>query len=347
MTLTATDFADLVSSTLNELGPYDAYQQIAQTKQRFEVLSRWFKQDKMTLDAGVAIQRQLMVADTGAAEHNEVTAEDNVNLADILKSITVPWRHALTKWMVVRQHVLMNRKPAAILNNIKAQRNGAMLSLHDEMENKAWAAAPSASNKTDPWAVQYWIVKNATTGFYGQSPTADNLIAGLNLAQLPNTQAFNNYSGTYGANTPSDLLTKMRDMHHYTNFVSPIDQTDYTTGAGDSYRVYANRNTVRGFEDIAMSQADLSLRDIQSVDGWNLNFHGNPIRTITALDSATDDPVYFICHDVFKPVALEGDYLEETRNMAPKNHNIEQYFVDLSYNFLCVDRRRNGVIYKV
>lgn len=340
-----TSFADLVASTLNELGPYDAVQQIAQEKQDYEVLPRWFKQDKIELGSGVAIQRSLMVANNGAARHAAPTAVDQVNLADVLKNITVQWVHADTSWMVIYQHALMNRDPSAILNQIKAQRTAAMLSLHEEMENKAWGDAPASTNTDDPWGIKYWIVKNATEGFTGGSPTGDNLIAGLNLTTLPTAGHYKNWSNTYTAITPTDLMPKWRKMHRQTRFRSPVDMKDYMTGSGDDYRYYTNDAGIAGIEEVLAAQADLSIRDVYSVDGMSATFKGNPIRWIAALDSDTSNPVYAVNHSVFQPVCLKGDNLRETRNMAPRNHNIEQYFVDLSYNFLCVDRRRCGVLY--
>lgn len=344
----ATSFADLVAATLNELGPYDAVQQIAQERQRYEVLSRWFRQDKVELESGVAIQRQLMVQNNGAARHAAPTAEDEVNLTDVLKTMVVQWVHADTNWMVVYQHTLMNRSPSAILNAIKAQRNAAMLSLHEEMETKMWGSAPSSSNINDPWGVLYWIVKSATTptgDFTGGSPTGDNMIAGVNLSLLPTDGQFNNYSGTYATISETDLMPSWRRMARQIRFESPVSMKDYMTGAGDSYRYYTNDTGIGGVENMLRAQADLSMKDVSSVDGMTATFMGNPIRWIPALDSDTSNPVYAINHNVFQPVVLKGDNLRETRNMAPKNHNIEQYFVDLTYNMLCVDRRRCGVLY--
>jgi hypothetical protein len=346
--MSALDFADLVTSTLNDLGPFNAMQQIAQNKQRLEVLSRWMREEKVNIHSGVAIQRQLMVQDNGAARFCEPTADDVVNLTDVLKTMQVPWVHCETSWMVVRQHTLMNRSPAAIVDNVMAQRNAAMLSLHDVVETKVWGTAPSSSNTTDPWGVFYWIVSDTTnTGFYGGSPTGDGKIANINLAGLPNPQSFNNYTDHYSAVTPSDAIPKMRDAHHYTNFVSPVDMKDYTTGAGDDYRVYGNRATVRGFEEVAAAQGDMGIRDIAVVNGFELTFHMNPIRTVSALDGRTDNPIVMINHSVFGFSALEGDYLHEQESPSPNKHNIMRYHVDLTGNFVCTDRRRQAVLVKV
>ena len=342
------EFADLVTATLNELGPYDAVEQIAQRKTDYECLSRWLANDRVKLESSMRVQRNLMVGDgsNGPARHAAITDEDSVNLSDILKQIVVPLVHADTSWFVVRQHVLANKKPSAILDVIKTARNWAMLSLHEEIERKCWGAAPASTNTTDPWAVKYWIVQNATLGFYGASPTGDNMIAGLNLSTLPVTGQFSNYSGTYSQLTPTDGVQKLRTMKIKTNFKSPVSMKDYQLGRGDVYRIYVNEATLQAFQNILYSNADLSLRDVAQIDPMTMLFNGNPVVYIPTLDDDTNNPIYFVNHNTFAPMALEGDYLYETRNMAPKNHNIEQYFVDLTYNFECVNRRANGVLYQ-
>ncbi len=349
----ATSFADLVTSTLNDLGPYNVYEQVAQTRQKFEVLSHWLKEDKVNVGSGVAIQRQLMVGDgsTGPARHASPMTADNVNLADILKKIQVEWVHADTSWMVVRQHMLMNRQPSAILSYIESQRNWAWLSMFEEMETKAWGTAPTSSNTDDPWGVKYWVVTNSSTGFNGAGPGGATSIAGLTFTNLPGDQKqFNNYTTTYtlaAGITAQDAMPKLRTAYRKIGFESPLTMKDYQTGAGDNYRLYTNETGIGGFEEICMANADLSLRDVASVDGLNLSFKKNPIIWISALDSDTTNPVYMINHSVFAPHVLEGDYLTESDVSAPRQHNIREYFVDLTYNFVCVDRRRCAVIYGV
>lgn len=344
----ASNWNDLVTATLNELGPYNAVQQIVQNKQRYEVLSRWFK--ALMLGTGVAIQRQLMVGDgtSGPARHCDPTAEDVVNIPDILKKIVIQWVHAETSWGVVRQHMLMNSGPEAILDYIESQRNYSMLSLHDEMENKAWGAAPAVGNETDPWGVKYWVVQNASSGFYGGSPTGDNMIAGLLLTGLPGTQQqFNNFSGTYGAATATDLMPKLRHAHRMTGFVSPVPMKEYYSQSSmEDYRLYCNATSITGFEEIAAAQADGSLKDVAYVDGLFLTFKKNPIVWIAALDGDTNNPIYMLNHGTFKPRGLKGDNMEESENKSARSHNIMKYHVDLTYNYECNNRRGNAVVYQ-
>jgi hypothetical protein len=79
------------------------------------------------------------------------------------------------------------------------------------------------------------------------------------------------------------------------------------------------------------------------MDG-TVTFRGHPWIWVPKLDARTDDPVYMIDHSVFYPVCLEGDYLRESDAiMGPDQHNIFNVFLDLTYNYACVDRRRNAV----
>lgn len=342
------DFADLVLGARNNMGPYNQYSQIAQNRQRLEVLSKWFREDKVTVRGGVAIQRQLMVGLTGAARFCQPTDSDVVNITDILKSIQVPFVHCETSWMVVRQHVLMQRNEYAIVDYIQAQKDSSMLDLHEKIETMTWGAAVTASNNTDPWGVFTWLVSDTSnTGFYGGSPFGDGTIAGLTLASLPNSQAFNNYTDHYSVVSPQDAVSKMRDAEYYIGFIPPVDMNDYYNGSGNDERVYANRNTVKGFEDIAMAQGDLGITDIAAVNGIELSFRKHPIRTISALDSRTDNPIVMLDHRTFSPQVLEGDYLYESETQSPDRHNVMRFHIDMSFNFICTNRRRNALLVKV
>ena len=82
-------------------------------------------------------------------------------------------------------------------------------------------------------------------------------------------------------------------------------------------------------------------KDLAMMDG-QAYIAGYPIIYVSELDSFTGSPIYGIDHSTFYPVCLKGDYLRESGpDKAEKQHNAWNCFVDLTYNFLCVDRRRN------
>lgn len=339
--LTAKDIVDLVASTLDDLGRLK-FQNIAQNLQSYEVMSKWLKRDKLTFDSGIGIQRTLMNKLSGAAAHVGLLDEDKVNIPDVLDQMNVPWRHAQTSWAFIYQETLMNRGEAMILNVVKPRRASSLIDLADELEEKAWSA-PDVADKTSPYGIPYWIVKNATTGFNGGLPGSHTTIAGVNLTDSPN---FKNYTAQYVSVSKSDLVKKLRTAYRKCQFKSPVTINDYRGSMGQRYRNYVNESLMSAFEDIGESQNENLGRDIASMDN-TMTFRGNPIIWIPYLDADTTDPIYGIDHSVFYPVCLKGDYLRESEAMkAPNQHNVFQIFVDLTYNYLCVDRRACYVMYK-
>jgi len=341
-TLTALDIADLVAGTLRDLGPL-RFQQIAQNLQYYEVFSKWFKKDKVVFDSGVGIQRTLMNRlDSTSSKHVGLLDTDQVNIPDVIDQLQIPWRHAQTSWALIYQtDILMNRGKSLIFNVVKPRRAAALLGLVEELEERAWGSAPSTTDKLLPFSIQYWIVENNSVGFNGGLPGSHTTIGGVDLADSPN---FKNYTGQYTSVTKSDLIKKLRTAHRKIRFVSPVTLDDYRGGMGDRYRLYTNESVISDLEDVGEAQNENLGREIASMDG-TITFRRHPIVWIPKLDSRSDNPVYMIDHSTFYPVCLKGDYLRESEaTKAPNQHNVFQVFVDLTYNYLCIDRRRNAVL---
>lgn len=344
-TLTATDIADLVAGTLRELGRLKI-QQIAQNLVDYEVFPKWFKKDKVVFDSGIGIQRTLMNRLSGAASHTGLLDLDNVNITDVIDQLNVPWRHAQTSWGFIYQETLMNRGDAMVFKVIKPRRAAAMIDMVEELENKAWASPTSSSDKTNPYGLPYWVVKNSATGFNGGAPSGFSDVAGVSLTDSP---TFKNYTFTYAATggfTKADLIKKLRTAHRKIRFKSPVDMEDYRSGKGEKYRLYMNESSISNMEDIGEAQNENLGRDVASIDGMSMAFRGHPMIYVPKLDDDTQNPIYMIDHSTFYPVCLKGDYMREGEaEKRPGQHNAFGVFVDLSYNYLCLDRRRNAVAY--
>jgi hypothetical protein len=339
--LQESDIADLVKGTLKELGRLK-FQQIAQNLPDYEVFPVWFKKDRVAFDSGIGIQRTLMNRLSGAARHVGLMDTDSTNISDVIDQLSIPWRHAQTTWGFIFQETLQNRGEALIFNVVKPRRADAMISLVEELESKAWAAPTSSTDKTNPYGIPYWIVKNATTGFNGSYPSGFTDVAGISLTTTPN---FKNYTGQYVTVSKADLIKKLRTAKRKCNFKSPVDIEDYRGGKGERYRLYTTESVFSTFEDVGESQNENLGRDIASVNGFDLSFRGHPIRWVPALDTDTQNPVYGVDHSTFMPVCLKGDYLRESdAKPVPFQHNCYAIFVDLTYNYLCFDRRRNWVL---
>lgn len=341
--LTPTDLQDLVAGTLRELGRMK-FQQIAQSLVRYEVFPKWFKRDKVQFDDGVGIQRTLMNRLSGAARHVGLLEVDQVSITDVVDQLQINWVHAETSWGFIYQETLMNRGKSLIFNIIKPRRLASMISLVEELENKAWSS-PSATNTVDPYGIPYYIVKNASTGFYGGAASGHTTVAGVNLTRTPN---YKNYTAIYTLMSKGDAIKKLRTAHRKCNFQTPMPGEDMDYGGQlNQYRLYVNESTISDIEDVGESQTENLGRDIAAL-GDNmatLTFRGHPIIYIPKLDADTTNPIYGIDHSTFFPVCLKGDYLRETGpERAPLQRNAQCVYVDLSYNYLCLDRRRNWVI---
>lgn len=360
-TVTPQDVADLVASILPDLDRMN-WEQISTNLQDYEMMSHWLKDDKIVFGDGLYIKKNLLTQLSGAASHTGMTDTDDVDIPDLMDDIQVPWRHAQTKWGYHYQtDILMNRGKSSINDTVKPRRLAALLDLAEELEAKAWQV-PNTTDKLNPYGLPYWVVYNATTGFNGGYPTgpdavAHTTIAGLNLTDSPK---FKNYTANYTTVNKVDLLPKMRTALRKTNFRSPVTKEDMSTARGNDRRYYINETTASAFETLGEAQNENLGRDlspytagsghggVQEIDG-TLTFKKNPLVWVPQLDDTTvftacTNPIYQIDHAVFYPYCLKGDYLRETGPVvAPNQHNMYRVFQDLTYNFLCVNRRRCAV----
>lgn len=346
--LKSDDLADLVAGTLRNLGKMN-YQQIAQSKQKYEIFSHWFKNERITLDSGYGIQRTLMNTLPDSAAHVGLGEVDNVAIVDLIDQLQVPWCHAQTSWGMIYQEALMNRGESLIFNVVKPRREGAMIKLIEEIESKGWSAPSSSSDKKNPYGIPYWVVKNSssTPGFNGGAASGHTTVAGVSLTDSP---TFKNYTFTFAATggiTKQDAIKKTKTALRKCGYKSPIPGSDYTKGAGEQYRIYTNETNFSLMEDIGESQNENLGKDIANsmFNVGSLALRGFPIVWVPQLDSDTDNPIYGIDHSTMMVVGLKGDWFRESESNAPLQHDTVQYFVNLSYNYLNLDRRRNFVGY--
>lgn len=342
ITLTDADIVDLTTTTLKELGRMK-FTQIAQRLQDYEVAQRIFKKDKVTFDGGIGISRNIMLDTKSVARQTGLYEKDNVNVGDVMSTISIPWRHTTNSYGFERREITMNTgDPAStIVELLKVRRADCMLSTVEQFETQFWNKPTDSSNVLDVYGVPYWIVKNATQGFNGGAPAGFAAGAG----GLINPR-WNNWTDSYSTVSKADLITKMRKAHRKIGFKSPIDTPSYRMGSGQTYRIYVNEPTLAALETLGENQNEQLGRDLAPMDD-NICFRKNPINWVPYLDGDTDNPIYFIDFNQFAPVFLNGEFMRETEvKPVPGQHNTFAVFVDTTWNMLCTDRRRNAVIYQ-
>lgn len=343
-TLQASEILDLTTSTLRELGRLK-FTSIAERLQEYPVMKDFIKKDKMQFDDGYGIQRTIMIDHSNGASHVGMYNTDTVNVSDVLKTITVPWRHTTTAYAWDRRELLMNRGASRIVELIKIKRYDAMLALAELMETAFWNKPADSTDELKPFGLPYWLAYNATTGFNGGDVTGFS--AGPGGLSSNTYTRWKNFTAQYTNVTQADLMNKMRQAHRQCKFISPLEHADYTKGQTGRYRIFMNEETLRASEDLATAQNDNLGKDIASMDGRTV-FRGHPLIYVPKLDDdSTDDPVYMVDMATLYPVCLKGDYLRESEpREAADKHNVFEVHVDLTWNILCVDRRRNALIAK-
>jgi len=342
MTLTDRQIGDLLTGTLNRLGRM-RFNQIATRLQDYEFMRRLFKKDKVQFDDGIGIQRTLMTDHSNAAKNVSLYEPDNVNVGDVLQTISIPWRHTTTNWAYERREMLMNRGESRIVDLMKVRRTDAMISLTERIETDGWSL-PAATDEKSVYGIPYWVVYNATDGFTGGAPSGYTTVAGLS----PTTHTrWKNYSATYTSVTKDDAIKQMRTAYRKIGFKSPVDIRDFRVGSGDRYRIYCGETVINEFEQVGEAQNENLGRDIARMDG-QMVFRGNPIVWVPKLDAnTTSDEIYMLNLSYFNPVFLRGDYLRESQpRLAPSQHNTWVCHVDLTWNLLCTDRRKQAIISK-
>jgi hypothetical protein len=329
---------DLMAATLYDLGR-PKIQLVAQRLQSYEIMGKIFK-DKRIIPSGKGIQRTLMLKHQNTATHKGRYAEDNIDVTNLLSQLQVPWKHIDDGWAYDIAEVRQNRGKSLINNIIKPRRASTLLSIFDEVEEKGWTA-PASTTTDDPYGIAYWIVTNATQGFNGGAPTGHTTVGGINLTTYPN---FKNWTDTYTNVTQTDLFRNLRLAAYKCHFKSPVDDKDFQTASGQTWRLYTTFDLYSKMVEAAQNQNDNLGADLDKMNG-QVVFNRHPIIPVPQLDENSTDYVYGINHSTFYVAVLKDSYLVESApKPAAKRHNVRECYIDLDYNYVCLDRRSNFVI---
>jgi hypothetical protein len=347
-TLTAQNIDDLVQSTQDELGK-DRYSDIASDLQEYHVMTKLMKKERMLFGSGIGIRRNVMVAENPSVREVGLGEADIVNISDHMKHIFVPFRRLTGNWAYDVVEVMMNSKPAQIVELVKVRRLATMIDFARVMEQAFWNKPADSTDRVKVFGVDYWLVANDTAGFNGGNPSGFPAGAGdLSSITYPN---WSNYTDKYTNVTKDDLISKMRTARRKTNFLSPIQFPEYTDATKQKFSIYVDEVTIKAIETIGEQQNENLGRDVASMDG-QISFGGNPIIWVPQLDThknaagtANNSPVYMINWGCMCICFLEGDFMREGKpKESPKSHNMREVHTDTTWQVLCDNRRKCAVL---
>ena len=341
----ADDYADLVTTTLRHLEK-TSWADIVIDNQRHIALPRILKKKAVQFGSGYGHQFNVRLFSNNAARNVKLAETDNPTTADTQKTGNIPWRHTETHWSMEERLISMNRAPARLVNLLQTSRVDAMTDLAELMETNFWSKPGSSSDTLAPYGIPYWIVYNASTGFNGGHPSGFSDVGGLSQTTY---SRWANWSANYVSVSKADLIRKWREAATKTEFRPPVDGP--FSNMSSNYGYYTDYTVLGTLEEILESQNDNLGNDVASKDG-NTVFRRIGVEWVPWFDNNsgttdTTNPVYGINWSVFKPCFLQGEYMKETKVQPhPYQHRTLVQFTDCTYNFFCVDRRRNFVLSK-
>ena len=338
------DLQDLMTSTLDDYGP-PTFRQVAQRLTKYELFSRWFREEKIAISDGIGISRRLMTSHDDDNIHTGVMSEDTYSFGDHLADLRVDWVYYKKDWGFNYYELKANRGEALLSNVVEPLRATALLNIASQVEQKGWGCPSGPTDVLVPNGVSFWVVKNAAAqGFNGGYPSGFTSMAGIDLAEHAN---FKNYTDGYTEISEDDGVFKLNQMKQETEFVSPLEVGGEGDVILDNYRLYVNNETRLEMMKYAKSNNDDTGYDLSWEKGGGVSFLGSKVVNVPALNTDTSDPIYMLCHEVFYPVVREDDFLRESElTRTSRNHNTYVIWIEGSYNFVCEDRRRQGVMSK-
>lgn len=351
-TLHPSQIDDLVKSTLEDWGDPN-FQMIAQSLQNLIVMKEWLKSNHMmTQDGGKSIKRNLMLRRGTGVDRNFMFASDTTDVPTLLSTTTMEWTHLHKSYGYDYKESLINTGKAMVTEVLEPRRADCMLAIAEGLENDAWTLRDATDPQIRPNGIPYYVVAPSSYtagGFTGGNPSGHSSCAGIDASS--DTYAnWRNYHDQYVAITRTDWLPKIRTMLRKINFVSPITPKQYWQFA-DTYCLYTDEATINEIETMLDGQNDNLGSDVAKYMG-TATVKRHPVIWVPQLDASTvplygRGAMYAINHSMFKMIVLAGDNMRQTGPFPAANqHDVREVHLDLSYNYLCLDRRVNGVICK-
>lgn len=361
------DLVDLTRTTLQNLPNMEF--EMALQYQQYHVINQWFQKEKVQIESGTSIERNVILDPQGNAVHVRLYQKTPINVADNHQKITAPWVQVQTSWSIERREALRNRKPSMYISLLKSRRLSALVQMANLLELRGWTAPQNASDDLNPRGLPYWISKVTTLttdtepDFVGQTiryadATTATTKAGIDASTAANAK-WRNLAGTYGtaatagagflptANAsylPNDGVRRLRKCFHLAMFQSPILASDLVKGNLSRYKMYMNVTTLSDLEELATIKNENLGPDLGSFHGVT-TFRRIPLLYAPVLDTDTHNPLYGINHAKFYPIVLEGDWMREGDPMMDvEQHNVITSFLDGSYQYFADNVREAGFV---
>lgn len=351
MPLQAADVADIVTTTLNDLGRAKLTN-LATSVLNFPGFKQLMTKYRQDFQSGRGIQWNIMNGNSGNARRVGLYDTDSVNVSDVMTTANEPWRHFVASYAFDTHEEAFNRaggpNASQVVDLVQRRRDDALTALPELVEGDIWSTATSSSNTDRIRGVPYWIpwYDNSSaspngaflTGTQGDPTGFSAGAGGLSTANVPGWAP---WSAKYAAVNKTDLLRKVRRALTMTNFQAPVQMPEY--GGAPDYGLYTNYAVVGALEDLAEAQNDNLGNDLASKDGMVM-IRRCPVTHVATLDSRAGNPLYGIDWSRMKFVFLTGFVMADLVKPSGTQRHVVNGFIDTTVNMICYDRRRHFVM---
>lgn len=353
------DIADLVEFCLPDR-PQQQLEYILDHNEYF--WTSLFRDKSVKVDGGRSINRYVSFDTEGNARYRSLYDTDEPKIGDYAHEISVHWAligtHA--SW---DEFEIVNQKNSSkgFINLVQTRKDRSIIDLADLIETTMVAAPASATDKSTPYTLPYYLrllnsagTINTTSGYNGctvsyTGGTTGTIVAGIDAAT---ETKWRNYCGVYSA-IDNAFLKEARKAFIKTKFRVPVIlNTPLMKERASQMKMIAGTDTVLDLMDLVDKKDDNHvatkkevLGGMLAVDGDLVRINRVPVLPLDTLDDASYDPLYAFDLKWFIPVVHEGYWMENKPPMVDRRqHTTFTSFTDGAHNVLVENIKKCGFV---
>jgi hypothetical protein len=330
---------------------------------QFIVCDEWFKRDRVEIDGGTKIERNVIYRENGSTAFVLPGQVRERSSRDVVVRIDVPYCGTVVEHSITATEVRRNAGRAKLKDEARKKRAAAMMDIAKTIEERSWFI-PDASSNVYPYGVPYWIipitgaqVTSATYGHQGYYNTAFSDCAGIASSATAYSRWANYndvWSNSNGQITEDDFQ-KLSRMFRHLHFRAPMIADEVNQPKLTKYRMYTDETIIDAYAKAVRKNRDDLTADGGYLYGAGLNamtggptLKGFPIIWVEELDTADTtnrgaNPFYMLNHDYFYPVVEQGMYFsEDVPQRTVEQPDVFTTWVDLMWQLLCHNRQLGG-----
>jgi hypothetical protein len=343
MGLAYSEIDDAVLLTQNKLVKRGAFVDMQTDLTNHIAVREMWKGRSKQFEGGAEWEFEVQMDHNHSARTVGLYETDGSSENDTMKDGKVAVKHVNAHYIYDQRLSAFQRGGTQIVNLIKTKYTGMMVSFYELLEELLWSKPTDSSDDKTPFGLAYWVVKNATEGFYGADPAGfTDGRAGISTTDYAR---WANWTAQYTNITKEDLVRKMRRAHRKAQFRSPVSHETPALGAMRN-GIYTNDTVIGLLEELLETQNMNLGNDIASKDGRTV-FKSTPITYAPKLDDDSTDPVYMLDWQWLSVGVLAGwENNLSAPYMVPGKHLVRRVDLDASLNMICTDLRHQAVLSK-